>query len=158
MNIYKAKWFTLLEIVIVIIIVWILLLVTLNLGFNYVKTTQVKTDKELFVGWYNKVMAIARTSNFYWGEEYESINVWFTMWWISAVTDVFETIGTYDLTKSMLEFSWALPAITVEPYSIWCSISVGTGVDFTLVSTINNDEYCFSISDSTCKLLQVQCD
>lgn len=139
-------------------IIWILLLVTLNLWWDYVRTMEVKSDKEEFIWMYEKVTTTARTSNFFNSTEYTSIDIWLTTWWFQAETDAFETVWSISLTKSELSFSWSAPIITLLPYSIWCTINTGTGVDFTLVSTINDDEYCFSISDSTCKMLQVSCD
>lgn len=154
----SLKGFTMVEIVVVIIIISILLLITLNLWWDYVRTMEVKTDKESLTGTYNNITTTARTSNFFKWVKYESVDIWFAAWWITSLNDNGEVFWITELTKSILVFSWVAPTITMEPYSIWCSISVGTGVDFSLVSTINDDEYCFSISDSTCKMLQISCD
>jgi len=152
------KWFTLIEIVIVIVIIWIILLITLSLWRDYVNTMSVKTDKQTFISAYNETMAIARTSNYFDWVEYSDITL--TLWttWLTSVTNNWNDIAEHTLEKSTLSIDWWWASITIEPYSIWCTISVGTWVDFTLISTINVDEYCYSISESTCKLIQVACD
>lgn len=63
-NLHK-KALTLVEVLIVVLIMGILLSMTLGLGTSYVKTMQVKKDKELMVGHVTTMVGTARTSNYY---------------------------------------------------------------------------------------------
>lgn len=166
----KAHWFTLIETVIVVIIVWILLSITFSLSFDYVRTMEVKTDKEQMANVISDGFAIARTSNYYTLTRYETLNILLNrggavseaQWWDFGVSP---TIDIFALQNSELTFwTWVTSlSLDVTPYQIWCSAfvdwvaSTSGFVTFALESTINDDRYCYRIDEDVCKLNQIQC-
>lgn len=167
------KWFTLIEIIIVVVMIWIMLSWVVVLGRWYLKTMEVKTEKQAFMAQYNELATIARTSNYVDGFRYESVDISITQWWIlwEATLEwgwTYEIID-FDFNNAELVFTWSDTAwridITILPYAIGCNqvivtstASLVSSVDLQLVSSINSDEYCFEVDERTCKLSQNRCN
>lgn len=169
---FIAGWFTLVEITIVIIIVGILLSSVVFLGFAYINSVQIKTIKQWFTWQYNTFTAIARTSNYLQTDEYDDMTI--TLYEESIAGEVAlsvwwnRSLQSYLMDDAILSFtwsdSWGRIEVDITPYQIGCDriwiSSLGTtvtGVELQMVSSINNDVYCFSIDQSTCKLLENPC-
>lgn len=168
----RMRWFTLVEVLIVIIIVWIMLGSTVFLWFAYLKTMQVRNEKQSITSMYNEFSAVARTSNYHGWVRYDLMNMTIQEWVISADIDLSsgtsEDIWSFSLEDLSFVFSgsdsWWTIDISITPYKIGCSqiwvSDLGmavTGVDLQVVSSINNDVYCFTISEDTCKLTENRC-
>lgn len=153
----KRKWWlTIVEVIIVVLIMWILLWITIGLWNSYVRTMQVKKDKEQFESMIENFLAIARTSNYHRGERYTTLTVQMDTWSVVWTLDSWTTVDSLSLASSQLILSWGSFSVDLTPYQLWCQNGVLTWTEFQLDWIINNDEYCFLRDFRVCKLqLQV---
>jgi len=170
---HNAWGFTLIEVIIVVIIITILLWSTLFVWFAYVKTMQVKNQKQAFISLYDQFAANARTSNYIGTSRYNEITITIDEWGISWTAELEDetviSLDSYIFPDLIAVFSWSDSLgtidIDIEPYAIWCndilvsSVWVSqSSVDIQLVSSINDDVYCLEIDGRTCKISQTRCD
>lgn len=157
---FRKNALTLVEVLIVVLIMGILLSMTMGLGTQYVKTMQVKKDKELMVGHVTDIVGIARTSNYYKGTKYSYVDIGFTSGSITSVLSTADEIDTVVISKSRLVFSWSNFTVRLVPYQMGCTLledPTATGYQYEFQSMINTDEYCFLRNLTVCKLQQVTC-
>lgn len=162
------KSFTLIELLIVIFIIMILMLLTLNLGWNYIKNIQFKNDKEDFLSTYNKVYSKTISSNYFGWKKYSEFGMSIYRWKNFIELEAFSGNNKILLWRKVFNMgvmSWNFMTwnFYFKSYELGCRFSDGTSmltwgdVALKLISTYNNDKYCFNINLDACKLSQIKC-
>jgi prepilin-type N-terminal cleavage/methylation domain-containing protein len=157
------KGYTLIEVVMVMIIVWLILSMTVFFWSEYLKELQLRKEKEEVINIINYATSYVKSSNYYNGEKFSHLIVDIATGGITISLDssTWTWFSSYDLLRSEISF-FTLPAsnqVRLTPYQRECEDTVNSTGDITfqLLSTVNDQEFCFSRNMALCKLFIISC-
>lgn len=167
------KGFTIIEIMIVIIIISVLLTVTMQFWSKRIDDLGYQAGKEQFLSAYDTLYSQAMTSNYREGIRYDLLRIAISSGTnpLSYVYDswAFQTvrIATPMQISGLQMDANAIDEVYlhITPYTLWCELSSNTHDTLITWSTISFDlmvkwqkQYCFSIKNDTCKLIEQKCE
>jgi prepilin-type N-terminal cleavage/methylation domain-containing protein len=177
------KAFTLMEIVIVMVIMGIITLMTMTLSGTQLQKLQRKTVKDTLLTEYQQRYSKNLTSSLFAGERYDTMKISFTQGaseigftyfqgetslqgetsviWSGSFQDKFviqQILTNPEGSPSELKSVSSL-ALSLHPYEISCKFAEDSNIHkIVVVVNIQEQElYCFSLSDSLCRMTQVEC-
>jgi len=165
------KGFTLIEIMIVIVIISVLMTITMRFWSNRIDDLGYQAGKEQFLSAYDMLYSQATTSNYHEGIRYDILYITLNSG-ENALSYAYDS-GDYQKVhiSTPMIISWLQVDentindvnLTLHPYTLWCWISsnegneIYTGISFGLIIKWQK-QYCFSIKNDTCKLIEQKCD
>lgn len=167
----KKNWYTLLEIMIVLGVIIILLTVTMKFSSSRIDELQSQTSREDFKNNYEELLLSNMSSNYYNGERYTSLDLFFGSWaygfTYTLINETKETEpknGFFDTNQTITKIiadNEEINAlhIILTPYTIGCELikENESYQKITLQTETKNQKYCFSISNNSCKLVSIPC-
>lgn len=172
-TIFSKKGFTLIEIIFVIVIISILMTITMQFWSKRIDDLAYQIWKEQFITVYEKLYSQAATSNYYEWVRYDVSHI--------TLSDGDNPISyLYDAGVAQpvsittpLAISWLqLDAVAtdhvnldIQPYTLGCSMNTNiweeiytwSAISFSLIVK-NQKQYCFSIENNTCRLIEKLCE
>lgn len=157
---HKISWFTLIEVLVVIVIMSILLSMTIFFGGSYIKDLQLRSEKESVVNLINYSLSYAKSTNYFEGTKFTSMDILLSTWWVTVTLDGGSTFWEVELVRSTLALSWTNGTISITPYQRWCVYvddPENELVSFTINSTVDTNQFCFEWDMNLCKLFLTIC-
>jgi len=163
---FMRKWFTLMEIMIVIAIISILMTITMRFWSKRIDDLGYQAGKEQFISEYDKLYSQATTSNYHAWIRYDILHLILNSG-TNLLNYAYDSGAIEWINFSIpLALSWLEETrLDLQPYTLWCTImnvvndeiSTWASVDFSLVVK-EQKQYCFSIKNDTCKLIEQKCE
>jgi len=155
------KWFTLVEVTIVVLIMWIILSITIFFGADYMKSLQLRTQKELLLNTINYTLSYVKSTNYYHWGRFSFIDITLFATWASVTLDSWTWFWeSATLVDSVLTFSWTTSeTIRLFPYVRACTDTANDQdvVSYEMESTKSDEKFCFDRDMRLCKLFVVAC-
>ena len=167
------KGFTLIEILIVIIIIGVLMTVTMQFWSKRIDDLGYQAGREQFLSAYDKLYSQAMTSNYHEGIRYDILHITLSSG-ENALSYAYDSGDYQNVSISTpAVISWLRADgnivndvnLNLQPYTLWCWIVSNDGDEIHTWSVVkfglivkSQKQYCFSIKNDTCKLIEQKCE
>jgi hypothetical protein len=136
---------------------------TIFFWWQYLKELQLRKEKEEVMNIINYAMSYVKSSNYYDGQKFDHLIVDIWTWTINVHlnSSTWTWFSSYSLLRSEISFlnTPASNQIRLTPYQRECEDAVNNTDDITfqLLSTVNDQAFCFSRNMALCKLFITPC-